>query len=59
MPPSNKNPFEKYAGALPAFSSEEEINEWVRGLRDEEIDSVPGTAAKTAKKRLSNSPDLS
>ena len=31
-----KNPFEKYAGALPAFHSEREINAWVRSLRDEE-----------------------
>jgi hypothetical protein len=28
MPPSFENPFEKYAGALPAFSSQEEINQW-------------------------------
>jgi hypothetical protein len=59
MPPSNKNPFEKYAGALPAFSSRGEINEWVRDLRDEEIDRVPGTPGNTAKKRVSNPPDLS
>jgi hypothetical protein len=59
MPPRNENSFEKYAGALPAFSSREEINEWVRSLRDEELDSVPGTAAKAAKKRVSNPPDLS
>ncbi len=31
-----ENPFEKYAGALPAFQSEREINDWVRSLRDEE-----------------------
>lgn len=31
-----ENPFEKYLGALPAFSSKEEINAWVRGLRDED-----------------------
>jgi antitoxin PrlF len=31
-----KNPFEKYAGALPAFHSEGEIDAWVRSLRDEE-----------------------
>ena len=30
------NPFEKYAGALPAFRSKDEINAWVRSLRDEE-----------------------
>ncbi len=31
-----KNPFEKYAGALPSFSNRREINSWVRSLRDEE-----------------------
>jgi antitoxin PrlF len=31
-----KNPFEGYAGALPVFANEEEVNDWVRGLRDEE-----------------------
>ena len=31
------NPFEKYIGALPAFpGGKEEINAWVRSLRDEE-----------------------
>ncbi|MGC2402330.1 MAG: AbrB/MazE/SpoVT family DNA-binding domain-containing protein [Acidobacteriaceae bacterium] len=29
-----KNPFEKYAGALPAFHAEAEIKAWVRSLRD-------------------------
>jgi len=52
MPPSHKNPFEKYAGALPAFYSREEINEWISSLRDEETDSAPGTAGKTAKTGL-------
>jgi antitoxin PrlF len=33
-----KNPFEKYVGALPAFNSREEINAWVRSLRDEETE---------------------
>jgi antitoxin PrlF len=33
-----KNPFEKYVGALPAFHSHEEINAWVRSLRDEETE---------------------
>jgi bifunctional DNA-binding transcriptional regulator/antitoxin component of YhaV-PrlF toxin-antitoxin module len=33
---SPKNPFEKYAGALPAFRSEREIKTWVSSLRDEE-----------------------
>jgi hypothetical protein len=58
MPPISKNPFEKYAGALPAFSSLQEINSWVRSLRDEEIDTAPDTAGKTAKKRVPNPPDL-
>ena len=29
-----KNPFEAYVGILPAFSSKEEINSWIRELRD-------------------------
>jgi antitoxin PrlF len=33
---AQKNPFEKYLGALPAFSSKREINAWIRGLRDQE-----------------------
>ena len=32
----SKNPFEQYAGILPAFSSEREINVWLSSLRDEE-----------------------
>ena len=31
-----ENPFAKYVGALPAFSSIREAKEWVRALRDEE-----------------------
>ncbi|HKM91714.1 MAG TPA: AbrB/MazE/SpoVT family DNA-binding domain-containing protein [Candidatus Acidoferrales bacterium] len=31
-----ENPFLKYVGAFPAFSSVREINAWVRALRDEE-----------------------
>lgn len=31
-----ENPFLKYVGALPAFSSIAEINKWVRTLRDED-----------------------
>jgi antitoxin PrlF len=31
-----KNPFEKYAGALPAFRSKSEIGAWVSDLRDDE-----------------------
>jgi AbrB family looped-hinge helix DNA binding protein len=30
------NPFEKYAGALPAFRSRRQVNAWVSSLRDEE-----------------------
>ncbi len=33
-----ENPFEKYIGALPVFKSREEINAWVRSLRDEETE---------------------
>ncbi len=59
MPPSSKNSFEKYAGALPAFLSQEEISTWLRGLRDEDTDSVPDTAEETAKKRALIPSDLS
>lgn len=31
-----ENPFERYRGVLPAFSSASEINQWVQDLRDEE-----------------------
>ncbi|MGB2644824.1 MAG: AbrB/MazE/SpoVT family DNA-binding domain-containing protein [Candidatus Acidiferrum sp.] len=31
-----ENPFLKYVGALPAFSTIHEANAWVRSLRDEE-----------------------
>jgi antitoxin PrlF len=31
-----ENPFLKYVGALPAFSSIHEVNAWVRAMRDEE-----------------------
>lgn len=30
------NPFEAYLGALPAFSSREQINAFIRDLRDDE-----------------------
>jgi AbrB family looped-hinge helix DNA binding protein len=30
------NPFTAYVGALPAFSSREEINAWYRDLRDDD-----------------------
>jgi antitoxin PrlF len=33
---SRENPFEKYAGVLPAFRSKREINDWIGSLRDEE-----------------------
>jgi antitoxin PrlF len=31
-----ENPFLKYAGALPAFSTVRQINAWIRSLRDDE-----------------------
>jgi antitoxin PrlF len=31
-----ENPFLKYVGALPAFSSKQKVNAWVRSLRDED-----------------------
>ncbi|MGA2351979.1 MAG: AbrB/MazE/SpoVT family DNA-binding domain-containing protein [Terracidiphilus sp.] len=33
---TEKNPFTAYLGALPAFSSLEEINAWIRDLRDDD-----------------------
>ncbi len=33
-----ENPFLKYVGALPVFSSAREVNAWVRNLRDETED---------------------
>lgn len=30
-----ENPFQKYAGVLPAFSTNKEVNAWLRDLRDE------------------------
>ena len=33
-----ENPFLKYVGAFPAFSSVRQINSWVRSLRDDEDD---------------------
>jgi AbrB family looped-hinge helix DNA binding protein len=32
----SENPFEKYRGILPAFSSKNEIKAWTRFLRDED-----------------------
>lgn len=34
-----ENPFKKYVGVLPAFKTREEVNAWVRSLRDEEDES--------------------
>ena len=31
-----ENPFTAYLGALPAFSTLEEINKWIRDLRDDD-----------------------
>lgn len=33
-----ENPFEKWVGAFPAFKSRKEINEWVRDMREEEVE---------------------
>jgi antitoxin PrlF len=33
---ATENPFLRYVGAFPAFSSVRKINAWVRALRDEE-----------------------
>lgn len=33
-----ENPFEKYVGALPAFSAVRQVKTWVRALRDEETE---------------------
>jgi antitoxin PrlF len=35
-PVQTKNPFEKYAGVLPAFHFKGEIDAWLSDLRDEE-----------------------
>ena len=37
---ASENPFLKYVGAAPAFSSVEDVNAWVRSLRDDE--DLPG-----------------
>jgi antitoxin PrlF len=34
--PKPGNRFAKYVGAWPAFSSQEEINAWIRDLRDDD-----------------------
>ena len=33
-----RNPFEAYVGALPAFSSRKEINAWIRQMRGEDFE---------------------
>jgi AbrB family looped-hinge helix DNA binding protein len=33
-----RNPFEAYVGALPAFSSRKEINAWIRQMRGEDLE---------------------
>jgi AbrB family looped-hinge helix DNA binding protein len=33
-----ENPFTKFAGALPSFSSVRQINKWLRSLRDDEAE---------------------
>ncbi len=33
---NEENPFERWAGALPAFETEQEVIDWVREMRDEE-----------------------
>ena len=33
-----ENPFLKYVGALPAFSTVREINEWIKSLRDDDVE---------------------
>jgi len=38
-----ENPFAAYVGILPAFSSLEEINAWIRDLRDDDLPAMkPG-----------------
>ena len=40
---TEKNPFAAYVGILPAFASVDEINAWVRDLRD---DDPPGSTSR-------------
>ena len=35
--PRDENPFKAFLGAFPAFSSREEINAWIRDLRDDDL----------------------
>ncbi len=36
QPVKDKNSFEKWVGALPAFESEQKVIEWVREMRGED-----------------------
>ena len=43
VPLMEENPFAAYVGILPAFSSLEEINAWIRDLRDDDLPAMkPG-----------------
>jgi antitoxin PrlF len=44
-----KNPFARYIGSLPAFSSQKEINTWVRELRDDETPARRSSPEKAGK----------
>ena len=33
-----ENPFLRYVGALPSFSTVREINEWIKSLRDDDVE---------------------
>lgn len=39
--PSAENPFRTFVGALPVFCSLEEINAWIRDLRDDDLEPGP------------------
>ena len=45
---TGKNPFAKYIGSMPAFSSQKEINAWIRDLREDDppVKKSQGRAAK-------------
>lgn len=45
---TEENPFTAYLGALPAFSSREEINAWIRDLRDDDpwVKKEPGESGQ-------------
>lgn len=40
---SERNPFEAYVGALPAFSTRKEIHDWVREMRGDDFEEDPGS----------------